>query len=126
MILVDTSVWIDHFRSERSHLIELLRARQVLCHAMVIGELACGLLRDRTDTFRVLSRLPSTPLAGYSEVLYFIEQHRLMGRGIGYVDVHLLASAALVDSTELWTIDRRLLNAAEELNLAYQPMGADS
>ena len=87
---------------------------------MVIGELACGNIRDRQQTIRILNRLPRAPLAGHSEVIGFIEARRLMGRGIGYIDVHLLASAMLDDSTKLWTVDRRLHNAAVELGIAYE------
>ena len=119
MILVDTPVWIDHWRSPLFHLIELLSNEEILIHPMVIGELACGNMRERQQTIRILSRLPRAPLASHSEVIDFIEARRLMGRGIGYIDVHLLASAMLDDSTKLWTVDRRLHNAAVELGIAY-------
>ena len=120
MILVDTPVWIDHWRSPLFHLIKLLSDGEILTHPMVIGELACGNIRDRQQTIRILNRLPRASLAGHSEVIDFIEARRLMGRGIGYIDVHLLASAMLDDSTKLWTVDRRLHNAAVELRVAYE------
>ncbi len=120
MILVDTPVWIDHWRSPLFHLIELLSDGEILTHPMVIGELACGNIRDRQQTIRILNRLPQASLARHSEVIDFIEARRLMGRGIGYIDVHLLASAMLDDSTKLWTVDRRLHNAAVELRVAYE------
>ena len=120
MILVDTPVWIDHWRSPLCHLIELLSNGEILTHPMVIGELACGSIRDRQQTIRILNRLPRAPLAGHSEVIDFIEARRLMGLGVGYIDVHLLASAMLDNSTKLWTVDRRLHNAAVELRVAYE------
>jgi predicted nucleic acid-binding protein len=122
MILVDTSVWIDHWCSRELHLIELLRDEEVLAHPMVIGELACGHIRRRQETMRVLNRLPRAPMAGHLEALRFIEQRQLMGRGIGYVDIHLLASAMLGAATPLWTVDRRLRAVAEEFGLAYEPV----
>ncbi len=125
MILVDTSVWVDHWRSPDPHLVELLRNEQVLIHPMVIGELACGHITRRTDTMRVLNRLPTAPIASHSDAIYLIEQHQIMGRGIGFIDVHLLVSTALSVATELWTVDRRLLNVAIELGLAYEPGGSE-
>ena len=121
MILVDTSLWIDHWHSPQFHLNELLHNGEVLTHPMVVGELACGNIGRRQDTMRVLNRLPQAPIADHSEVLNFIEQHQLMGRGIGYVDMNLLASAALDQAALLWSVDHRLHNAAVELGLAYNP-----
>lgn len=120
MILVDTPVWIEHWRSEVPHLSDLLDGEQVLMHPMVIGELACGNLRDRVQALEFLSDLPEVTIAFSDEVLVFIERHRLMGRGIGYVDVNLLVSTALHESARLWTVDRRLHNAAVELGIAYE------
>ena len=120
MVLVDTSVWIDYLRSEKPHLVYLLNESQVLVHPLVIGELALGNLRNREEPLSLLGGLPVTPVATDDEVLFFIERHRLMGRGIGYVDVHLLAATALADSTLLWTSDSRLVNVATDLSLAYQ------
>lgn len=93
MILVDTSVWIDHLRAGDEGLIALLSGNQVLTHPFVIGELACGNLANRREVLRLLGDLPKAPVATHAEVLFFIEQHALMGRGIGYVDAHLIAAA---------------------------------
>ena len=105
--LVDTSVWIDHLRSGNARLIELLREDSVLIHPAVIGELACGTLRKRAETLANLRLLPRAPEASLDEVLHFIDEHHLHGRGIGWVDAQLLASAALSDAS-LWTLDARL------------------
>ena len=119
MILVDTSVWIDHLRAEDTHLTDLLYTNQVLIHPMVVGELACGNLRNRKEVLALISDLPGVPTATHAEVLFFIEQHQLMGRGISYIDTHLLAATALSEPAQLWTRDKRLLNIAATLNLAY-------
>ena len=121
MVLVDTSVWIDYLRSEEPNLVYLLNENQVLVHPFVIGELALGNLRNREEVLSLLGGLPVTPVATEEEVLLFVERHRLMGRGIGYVDAHLLAGVRLADSALLWTGDRRLLKVVAGLNLAYQP-----
>ena len=121
MVLVDTSVWIDYLRSEEPNLVYLLNENQVLVHPFVIGELALGDLRNREELLSLLGGLPETPVATDDEVLFFVERHRLMGRGIGYVDAHLLAAATLAGHMPLWTSDRRLLDVAAGLNLAYQP-----
>lgn len=119
MILVDTSVWIDHLRSGEQRLYEALETEQVLVHPFVIGELACGNLKDRRGVLRLLEDLPAAPAAADPEALEFIERRALMGRGIGYLDVHLLASTALYGDARLWTRDRRLAAAAAELELAF-------
>lgn len=121
MVLVDTSVWIDHLRSGEAHLAYLLNDQQVLTHPMVIAELALGNLRDRDEVLTLLSGLPRTPVATDDELRFFVERHRLMGLGIGYVDAHLLSAATLAGHTQLWTVDRRLSSVAADLNLAYQP-----
>ena len=118
MILVDTSVWIRHLRSEDSKLTTLLNEDQVLIHPMVFGELACGNLRNRKEILSLLGGLPRVLVADHDEVLFFIERYQLMGSGIGYVDAHLLASTALALSARLWTHDLRLAQVASELNLA--------
>lgn len=122
MILIDTPIWINHWRSEVPHLLDLLDGEQVLMHPMVVGELACGNLRDRIQALEFLSDLPEVTIAFAEEVLVFIEQHQLMGKGIGYVDANLLASTALHESARLWTVDRRLRDAAVDLGLAYDPV----
>ena len=119
-MLVDTSVWIDHFRRSDPALIALLDREEAECHPFVIGELACGLLRRRSEVLLLLQSLPHLPVGTHDEVLAFVESHRLMGRGIGWVDAHLLASAALA-GTQLWTRDRRLFEVARKLALAAQP-----
>ena len=120
MILVDTSVWVEHLGSGNTTLADELRAGQVLTHPFVIGELACGNLKNRREVLDLLGRLPSVPTATHSEALAFLERRALMGRGIGFIDVHLLASTALADSARLWTRDRRLVAIAADLNLAYE------
>ena len=119
MILVDTSVWIDHLRSGEPALSEALEKGWVMVHPFVLGELACGNLQNRDQVLSLLGELPSVVTTTNSEALEFIERRTLMGRGIGYIDVHLLASAVLDGTARLWTRDRRLLEAAEELGLAF-------
>lgn len=121
MILVDTSVWVDHLRGHEPALAVLLENGTVLGHAFVLGELACGGLRRRAEILRLLAELPQAFAATHAEVLGLIERHRLMGRGIGYVDAHLLASAVLTPDARLWTRDRRLAEAAESLGVARRP-----
>jgi predicted nucleic acid-binding protein len=121
MILVDTSAWVNHLRSGDEGLVDLLNATQVLMHAFVLGELACGNLRQRAELLRLLKNLPQAAVARDEEVLFFIERRGLMGRGIGYVDAHLLAAVALDGGARLWTRDRRLQTLAEELGMAYVP-----
>lgn len=120
MILVDTSVWIDHLRSGDEGLAALLNGSLVLMHPFVVGELACGNLRHRETVLGLLQELPQATVATDTEVLFFIERHALMGRGIGYIDAHLLASASLSDAARLWTRDIRLREVATELGQAYE------
>jgi len=117
VILVDTSVWVEHLRRGLPRLATLLQGGEVLIHPWVIGELACGNLRNRSQVLDLLQGLPEAPLASDAEVLLLIERDRLMGRGIGYVDAHLLAAARLSDC-RLWTQDRRLAAVAEEQGVA--------
>ena len=123
MILVDTSVWIDHLRSGESLLAHALESGQVLMHPFVVGELACGNLQQRDEVLRLLGDLPSAPTATDQEVLNLIERRALMGWGIGYIDVHLLASTALAADARIWTRDRRLERVATELELAFEEEG---
>jgi predicted nucleic acid-binding protein len=120
VILVDTSVWVEHLRSGNATLADELVAGRVLAHPFVIGELACGNLKRRREVLDLLGRLPSVPTATHAEALDFLDRRALMGRGIGFIDVHLLASAALAAPARLWTRDRRLAAVAAELNLAYE------
>ena len=119
MILVDTSVWIDHLRATDTLLTERLIAGQVLVHPFVIGELALGNLRQRLDVLDALQGMPYAEVASDAEVLHFIDQRQLAGLGIGYIDVHLLASTQLLAGSSLWTRDKRLLAAASKLGLAF-------
>ena len=118
MILLDTSVWVDHLRRGDSLAIQVLESGQAAAHAFVTGELAGGNLKSRVRVIDLLKALPQLALATDDEVLYFIERHRLMGRGIGYVDAHLLAAVA-IGGAQLWTRDRRLREIATELGVAY-------
>jgi predicted nucleic acid-binding protein len=118
VILVDTSVWVDHLRVGDKALSSLLDAGMVLAHPFVIGELALGNLRQRGIVLSALSNLPHASVATDAEVLHFIDRHALFGRGIGYVDTHLLAAARLTAAAELWTNDKRLHGVAVQLGLA--------
>jgi predicted nucleic acid-binding protein len=120
MVLVDTSVWIDHLRGGDVGLVELLEGGRVLMHPFVLGELACGNLRNRRELLQLLGELPRSPVASENEVLYFIDRHRLHGRGIGYVDAHLLAAVALESSATLWSRDRRMAELALEMGCALR------
>jgi hypothetical protein len=121
VILVDTSIWVDHLRSDEQRLVQLLVAKQVLTHPFVIGEIALGILPQRSLTLGTLRLLPKVLVAAHDEVIDFIEQYRLFGSGIGYVDVHLLAATKLTAGTGLWTRDKLLRDAAERLALAAEP-----
>ena len=107
MILVDTSVWVEHLRSGTIGLEALLNDGQVVCHPFIIGEIACGNLKNRTEILSLLQDLPMASLADDDEVIQFIEDRKLMGKGLGYIDIHLLMSA-LLTRIPLWTIDKRL------------------
>lgn len=120
MILVDTSVWVNHLRAGCQPLARLLNDHLVLTHPFVIGELACGNLSRRSEVLRLLADLPQVIAATDPEVLFFIERHQLMGRGIGYIDAHLLAAASLSGGASIWTRDLRLDTAAQELRLAHR------
>ena len=119
MILADTSVWIDHLKAREHLLASLLDLGQILIHPMVVGELACGNMSNRAEIFSHLRSLPQVPVATDAEVLFFIEYHQLMGRGIGYIDAHLLASTVMAPPARLWSNDRRLMELANELDVAY-------
>ena len=121
MILADTSVWVAHFRKRDAALVALLDANLVLAHPFVIGELALGNLGDRRAVLTALLDLPAAVVARDSEVLEFIDRHALFGRGVGYVDAHLLAAARLTAGATLWTHDKRLRHVAEALRLAAAP-----
>ena len=120
MILVDTSIWIDHLRRSDPRLAHLLAEGQVLRHPFVIGEIALGTPSRREMTLRALGRLPAACVATHDEVMSLIERERLFGWGVGYVDVHLIASALLTPEALLWTRDRKLLAVAKRLGLAAE------
>jgi len=118
MVLVDTSIWVSHLREADTDLESLLLAEEVVCHPFVIGELACGNLANREEILELLQELPRPITAQDNEVLSFIEARRLMGRGIGLVDAHLLTSAVL-SGLPIWTRDRRLREAAIEIGISF-------
>ena len=119
MVLVDTSVWISHFRETHAGLVELLNNGEVVCHPFIIGEVACGNLKNRTSIILLLESLPAALVVEHEEILSFIETRNVMGKGLGYVDVHLLA-AALLTGVPLWTLDKKLDKVAGELQCRYR------
>lgn len=120
MILVDTSVWVDHLRNDNPLLSELLEHNRVVMHPMVLGELACGNLQNRQQLLQLWQSLDSLHAVSHDEALYFIEQNGLMGKGIGYIDVHLLASVALAAGAKLWTRDKRLTRISDDLDYTWK------
>ena len=120
MILVDTSIWIDHLRHTNERLTLLLDTGHVLAHPFVIGELALGGLQNRDAVLSALKGMPQTLVATNDEVIHFIETNALYGIGIGYIDAHLLAAARLTPGTTLWTRDKRLQVASARIGLAYR------
>jgi predicted nucleic acid-binding protein len=119
VILVDTSVWVDHLRAGDAQLAVLLERSTVTMHPMVLGELACGNLKDRKTLLALWRNLPQLTSATDAEALFFLERNRLWGRGLGYIDLHLLAAVSLNPGTRLWTRDRRLRETAEQRGLAF-------
>ena len=117
MILVDTSVWIDHLRKGNPRLRTLLYENKVLSHPFIIGELACGNLRNRAEILGLLQALPAARVANHEEVLAFVESQRLYGRGLGWIDIHLLASA-LLSTSVLWSLDKEMVQAATVLKIS--------
>ena len=118
MILVDTSVWVEHLRRGSHKLEALLLESEVMCHDFVIGELACGSLKNRSEILGLLKSLPKGILADNQEVQNLVDARRLYGRGLGWVDVHLIASA-LLSGVKLWTLDKRLSQMAGELDVRF-------
>ena len=119
MVLVDTSVWIEHFRKGHHRLEELLNSTDVAIHPFIIGELACGTIKNRDEILNLLQTLDSSPEISLKELLRFIDLNKLQGKGIGCIDVHLLASSLLSDC-KLWTNDKKLHNIAQKIGIAYQ------
>jgi predicted nucleic acid-binding protein len=118
MVLVDTSVWVAHFRHGGTGLETLLNEGPVVCHPFIVGELACGNLKNRSGILSLLQALPTAIPADHEEVMRFIENHRLMGKGLGYIDMHLLASAIL-SRVPIWTLDEKLKKISSKLGLGY-------
>jgi predicted nucleic acid-binding protein len=119
MIIVDTSIWVNHLRKGSRQLEKLLMDAEVMCHPFIIGELACGNLKNRNEIISLLQSLPMAPTIEFDEFLFFLDRNQLMGKGIGFVDVHLLASAQLI-GVKLWTADKRLKSAANLFDLAFK------
>jgi predicted nucleic acid-binding protein len=119
-VLVDTSVWVGHFKQRNEHLAALLEDGRVVCHPYVVAEVACGTPPNRRAIIAMLAELESTPVAAPDEILELIERRNLCGLGCGFVDMSLLASALLSDQTLIWTLDKRLEAMATGLNRAYR------
>jgi predicted nucleic acid-binding protein len=119
MVLVDTSIWVAHLRRGDRQLERLLMDTEVICHPFIIGELACGNMNNRNEILSLLKSLPVAPVLEFDEFLFFIDENQLMRIGIGFVDVHILASAKL-SGTPLWTADKKLNSAASNLSLNYK------
>ncbi len=121
MILVDTSVWIDHFRRPVDHLHTLIELNDAMTHPLIIGELAMGSLRDRRATLRAFSKMPTLAQALHAEVIAFVDWQQLYSKRIGYIDAHLLAAVRFTDGCRLWSSDKRLHAQAARLGVAYPP-----
>jgi predicted nucleic acid-binding protein len=119
MVIVDTSIWVTHLRKSSRKLEKLLMDGGVMCHPFIIGELACDNLKNRDELISLLQSLPMAPTIEFDEFLFIIDRNDLMGKGVGFVDVHLLASAQLI-GVRLWTADKRLKSAADQFELAYK------
>ncbi len=120
-VLVDTSVWVGHFKQRNENLVALLESGRVVCHPYVVAEVSCGTPPNRRAIVAMLGELESTPIATQEELLAMIEHHQLYGRGCGFVDMSLLAAALLHDTTLVWTVDKRFVTMASALNRAYRP-----
>ncbi len=119
MILVDTSVWVSHLRYGEPNLEALLNGGKALCHSFIIGELACGNLTNRSEILFLLNSLPRTIHATHEEAMQFIENYHLIGKGIGYIDIHLLASAVMT-GVPIWTFDKKLLDVSSKLGICVK------
>ena len=118
MVLVDTSVWVRHLRHTEPELVKLLQDGKVACHPFIIGELACGNLGNRAEIISLMHELPMLDVVENEELLVFIENNQIMGTGIGFVDVHLMAAAFLADIT-IWTYDKKLQQNCATLRINY-------
>ena len=123
MILADTSVWADHFRGNDAVMERLLDLTSILMHPLVLGEIAMGSLHRRAALLKALGKLPGVEVARHEEAMALIEREQLHGLGIGYIDVHLLASTLLTPDARLWTRDRRLRDVAARFGIAAEPWG---
>jgi predicted nucleic acid-binding protein len=119
MVVVDTSIWVTHLHQGSRQLEKLLMDAEVMCHPFIVGELACGNLKNRNEIIPLLQSLPMAPTIEFDEFLFFIDRNHLMGKGVGFVDVHLLASAQLT-GVPLWTADKSLKSAANQLALTFK------
>jgi predicted nucleic acid-binding protein len=120
MVLVGTSVWVRHLREGDSHLEHLPGDGQVMCHPYIVGELACGNMKNRREVLSLLQLLPMAAQARHEEILHFIELNHLMGKGLGYIDVHL-ASSAILTGVPMWSYDEKLSDAGAGLGIRYAP-----
>ena len=118
MVLVDTSVWVVHLRNGNIGLETLLNEGHVVCHPFIVGELACGNLKNRAEILSLLQALPMATPVEHEEVMKFIEDHTLMGKGLGYIDIHLIASAILTE-IPVWTVDKKLNEISSKLGIGY-------
>lgn len=118
-VLLDTSIWIRHFKTSNLRVVQLLESESVVSHEFVVAEMACGSLKSREETLGYLKELITLPTVSTQEVLLLIETKKLYSRGIGLIDAQLLASTLIVPDTQLWTADKRLENIAHELGIAY-------
>jgi predicted nucleic acid-binding protein len=118
MVLVDTSVWVEHLRSGKTGLESLLNNGSVVCHLFIVGELACGNLSNRVEILSLLQALPLANHAEHEEVMHFIDNYSPMGKGLGYIDMHLLVSAILT-KVPIWTLDKKLREVSSKLGLEY-------
>lgn len=119
MVLVDTSVWVSHLSKGNAELEGLLNNGHVVCHPFIVGELACGNIKNRAVILSLIQALPIAIEAGHEEVMRFIEDYTLMGRGLGYIDIHLLASA-LLTRVPIWTLDKKLNEVSSDLGLGFE------
>lgn len=118
MVLVDTSVWVLHLREGNIKLDSLLNDGEAVCHPFIVGELACGNLKNRSEILALLQALPMSTQAEHEDVMQFIENYKLMGKGLGYIDVHLLASSLLTE-VPIWTLDKKLNEVSVELGISF-------
>jgi predicted nucleic acid-binding protein len=118
MVLVDTSIWIDHFKNGNNQLIELLDNGEVFCHPFIIGELACGYIKNRQEIITALRALPQSAFIEHDEIMVFIEKNNIMGKGLGYIDIAILGSS-LVTGIPLWTFDQKLNAIAKKFKNSF-------